>query len=73
MSQHAAEAAYRARIVSTAIAGPFEGQTVIRVTRTYDTIGAARGQATQAKNLARGDRVWDTVVTVERATGWEIV
>ncbi len=73
MSQHSAEAAYRARIVSTCIAGPFEGQVVVRVTRTYDTIGAARGQATQAKNRSKRDRVWDTVVTVERATGWETV
>lgn len=68
------QTAYRVRVVQTGTAEHNEGRIIVKVTRTYDTLGAARGQATQTKNQAkRYDKGWNTVVTVERATGWETV
>lgn len=67
------DAAYRVRTVQTGIDPRNEGRVSVTVSRPYHTLGAARGQATRIKEQWRRASFWDTVVTVERATGWETV
>lgn len=64
------DAAYRVRTVQ--FNHRTERESVV-VTRPYNTLSAARGEATRVKNQSRRATWIDTTVTVERATGWETV
>ncbi len=71
---HREQSAYRVRVVEFGAEEHTEGVKTVKVSRTYPTLGQARGQATKAKSEARRrSRDSFTVVTVERATGWETV
>jgi hypothetical protein len=71
---HREQSAYRVRVVQFGAEEHDEGVKTVRVSRTYATLGQARGQATKAKAEARrAHRDSFTTVTVERATGWETV
>lgn len=72
MSQPDSDAAYRVRTVQTGTDPRNEGYVSVSVSRPYNTIRAARGEATRIKARTRSP-YWDVVVTVERATGWETV
>ncbi len=73
MSQVDSDAAYRVRTVQTGTDPRNEGRVSVTVSRPYNTLRAARGEATRRKDQWRRSPYWDTVVTVERATGWETV
>lgn len=67
------DAAYRVRTIQTGTDYRNEGHVSVTVSRPYNTLRAARGEATRIKGRWSKSAFWETTVTVERATGWETV
>lgn len=67
------DAVYRVRVEQTGIDQRNEGEVSVTVSRPYDTLGAARGQATRVRAYWARSPYWETTITIERARGWETV
>lgn len=71
--QRDSDTAYRVRTIQTGTDHRNEGHVSVTVSRPYNTLRAARGEVTRMKDRWSKSPFWETVVTVERATGWETV